>query len=125
MEQHATLLVEGCNIQSEMDAVGYHWQDMLLEGYIQASRVTVWPTASHCLRDPLVLEDAYYDNFSGFMDDMDTVISLLQPGVDEIFRKCGSQPADRIRKLLKKLSHVQRAAAKDMDSLNTVRGIIW
>ncbi len=40
---HAMLFVQGCKIQSEMDAVGCHWQDMLLKYYIQASRVTVWP----------------------------------------------------------------------------------
>ncbi len=39
-EQHATLLVEGCKIQSEMEKVGCHWQDMLLPHYIQASRAT-------------------------------------------------------------------------------------
>ncbi len=41
LEQHATLMVEGCNIQSELDTVGCHWQDMLLPHYIKASRVTV------------------------------------------------------------------------------------
>ncbi len=112
MEQHAALLVEGCKIQSEMDVVGCHWQDMLLKGYSQASRVTMWPTTSHCLGDPLSLEDTHFDTFSGLMNNMDTVISLLQPGVDEIFRKCGSQSAERIRKLLRKLSHVQRDAVK-------------
>ncbi len=112
MEQHAALLVEGCKIQSEMNTVGCHWQDMLLEGYIQASRLTMWPTVNHCLQNPLSLEYAYYDTLNGAMDDMDTVISLLQAGVDEIFRKCGPQPAERIRQLLKKLSHVQRDATK-------------
>ncbi len=37
LEQHATLLVEGCKIQMEMDTTGCHWQDMLLSHYIQAS----------------------------------------------------------------------------------------
>ncbi len=41
LEQSATLMVEGCKIQSELDTVGCHWQDMLLPHYIQASRVTV------------------------------------------------------------------------------------
>ncbi len=97
-----------------MDAVGCHWQDMLLKGYIQASRVTMWPTTSHCLQDPLSLEYAHY-NINVLMEDMDTAISLLQPGVDQIFRKCGSQPAERIRKLLKKLNHVQRDVIKYMN----------
>ncbi len=117
IEQHAALLVEGCKIQTEMETVGCHWQDMLLKGYIQASRVTVWPTTSHCLLNPLLLEDAHYGTFNGVMDNMDTVISLLQPGVDEISRKCGPQPAERIRKLLKKISHVQRDADKYMNSV--------
>ncbi len=116
MKQHATLLVEGCKIQSEMDAVGCHWQDMLLEGYIQASRVTRWPTVNHCLQNPFSLEDSHYDSFDGFMNDMDTVISLLQPGVDEIFRKCGAQHAQRIRELLKKLRRLQRDANKYKNS---------
>ncbi len=111
MEQHATLLVEGCKIQTEMDAVGCHWQDMLVERYIQASRVTMWPIVSHCLHAPLFLEDSHC-TFNGLMDDMDIVISLLQLGVEEIFRKCDSLPVERIRRLLKKLIHVQRDAFK-------------
>ncbi len=34
-KQHATLLVEGCKIQSEMDTAGCHWQDMLLRHYFR------------------------------------------------------------------------------------------
>ncbi len=49
LEQDATLLVEACEIQSEMDTAGCHWQDMLLGHYIQASRVTMWPTSANCL----------------------------------------------------------------------------
>ncbi len=94
-----------------MDTLGCPWQDMLLKGYIQASRVTLWPTVAHCLYNPLFLEDSHYHTCTGVIDDMDIVISLLQPGVDEISRKCGPQPAERIRKLLKKLSNVQRDAA--------------
>ncbi len=83
-ELHATLLVEGCKIQSELDTVGCHWQDMLLPHYIQASRLTVWPMVSQCLQDPMYLESSYYsltfNMFNSVMDDLNTVISLLQPG---------------------------------------------
>ncbi len=101
LEQHATLLVEGCKIQSELDTVGCHWQDMLLPHYIQASRVTVWPMVFQCLGDPMYLDDSHYGSYSNVVADLDTAISLLQPGVDEISRKCGSQSAKRIRLLLK------------------------
>ncbi len=108
LEQHATLMVEGCKIQSDMDTVGCHWQDMLLPHYIQASRVTVWPLTSQCLADPMFLEDAQYDSFNSVMRDLDTTISLLQPGVEEISRKCGSQTAKRLRDLLDHIRYLQR-----------------
>ncbi len=44
------------------------------------------------------------------MDDLDTLISLLQPGVEEIARKCGSQFGKRITSLLSKLRYLQRDA---------------
>ncbi len=116
-EQHATLMVEGCKIQSELDTVGCHWQDMLLPHYMQASRVTVWPISQQCLNDPMNLESAHYSSFSGVMDDLDTVISLLQPGVEEISKKCGSRPAKRLRSLLHKLHYLQRDAAKYVELL--------
>ena len=112
LEQHATLLVEGCKIQSEMDTVGCHWQDMLLPHYIQASRVTMWPITSQCLNNPMFLDGAQYDSFNSVMSDLDTVISLLQPGVEEISRKCGTQPAKRIRDLLNNIRYLQRDAMK-------------
>ncbi len=90
LEQHATLLLEGCKIQSKMDTVGCHWQDMLLPHYIQASRVTVWPTVSQCLYNPMCLDSGHYSTYNSIMNDLDTVVSLLQPGVDKISRKCGS-----------------------------------
>ncbi len=111
-EQHAALLVESCRIESEMDTVVCHWKDMLLPDYIQASRVTVWPIDSQCLKDPVFLEGAPRKSFNSLMDDLDTVISLLKPGVQEMFRKCGSQPAKRLRLLLNKLSYLQRDALK-------------
>ncbi len=69
LEQHAPLLVEGCKIQSELDTVGCHWQDMLLPHYPQASRVTVWPIVLQCMRNPWSLEDAHY-NTTMTMDDL-------------------------------------------------------
>ncbi len=110
VEQHATLLVEGCKIQSELDTVGCHWQDMLLPHYINASRVTVWPLIIQCLNDPMSLESGYYD--VPIMHELDTVISLLQPGVEEISRKCGSRPAKQLRSWLNKLHYLQRDAFK-------------
>ncbi len=112
LELHATLLVEGYKIQSELDTVGCHWQDMLLPHYIQASRVTVWPMVGQCLWNPMFLESIHYDSFNGLMDDLDTVLSLLQPGVEEISWKCGSRPAKRLRSLLNKIHYLQRDASK-------------
>ncbi len=100
LEQHKTLLVEGCKIQSEMDTIGCHWQDMLLPHYIQASRVAVWPLIGQCLRDPMSLDDGHYATLESVMwYDLDTLISLLQPGVEDISRKCGPQAAIRLRVL--------------------------
>ncbi len=110
LEQHATLFVEGCEIQSELENVGCNWQDMLLPHYIQASRVTVWPIVTQGLRNPMLIDDADYS--STIRDDLDTVISLLQPGVEEISWKCGTQPAKRLRLLLNKLRYLQRDALK-------------
>ncbi len=122
MKQHATLLVEGCKIQSELDIVGCHWQDMLLPHYIQASRVTVWPTNGQCLQNPMFVEDTHYGTFNSVLDDLDNVISHLQPGFEEISRKCGLQHAERLSLLLNKLRYPQRDAMKYMSSLlNDVR----
>ncbi len=115
MEHHATLLVEGCKIQSELDIVRCHWQDMLLGYYLQASRVTVWPTVNQCLQNPMALEDSYYSSSTSICHDLDTVITLLQSGVDEIGRKCGLQPPNRIRILLNKVHYLQRDASKYSD----------
>ncbi len=51
------------------------------------------------------------------MDELDTVISLLQPGVDEISRKCAPRPAKRLRSLLNKLHYLQRDAVRYMNLL--------
>ncbi len=115
LEHHATLLVEGCKIESEMDTVGCHWQDMLLPHYLQASRVTVWPMENQCLIDPIHLEGAHHNGLDSLMDNLDTVISLLQPGVEEISKKCGLQPAKRLSLLFDKLRYLQRGALKYAD----------
>ncbi len=91
-----------------METVGCKWQDMLLPHYIHASRVTVWPIVTQCLVNPMSIDDA--DHSSTVMDDLDTVIALLQPGVEEISWKCGPQPAKRLRLLLNKLRFLQRDA---------------
>ncbi len=111
-EPHTSLLVEGCNVESERDTLGCHWQDMLLPHYIQASRVSAWPLAWQCFykEDPMSIDDTAYS--SSIADDLDTVISFLQPGVQEISRKCGPQVAKRLRLLLNKTRHLQRNALK-------------
>ncbi len=111
MEQHATLLVEGCKIQSEMDAVECRWQDILLPYYIQASRVTLWPIVTQCLHNRMSLENSSYV-FNVTMSDLDTAIALLQPGVDDISRRCAPYAAKRIRSVLNKLHYLQRDAVK-------------
>ncbi len=114
--QHATLMVEGCAIQSEMDTVGCHWEDMLLRHYIQASRVTIWPLVFHCLKNPLFLE-SLQSTTNRIGHDLDTVISLLHPGVEEISRKCGQQPAKRLQAVLQKLQYLQYDALKTVVQL--------
>ena len=111
LAQHATLTVECCEIQSQMDTDGCHWQDMLLPHYLKASRVTVWPLASQCLNNPMHLESCFPGlSFNGIMRELDTVISLLHPGVEEISRKCGSRPAKHLGALLNKIHYLQRDA---------------
>ncbi len=112
LKHHATLLVEGCKIQSELDTAGCLWQDMLLPCYIQASRVTVWPMINQCLLNRIYLENGHYTNFNSILADLDTVIALLQPGVEEISRKCGPQPGKQLSLLLSKLRYLQRDALK-------------
>ncbi len=120
LEQHATLSMESCKIQSEMDTYGCHWQDMLLQHYINANRVTVWPLVAQCLRNPMTLDNAHYSTFNSVMDDLNTANSLLQRGVDEISKICGSQPAKRLSFLLNKLRYLQRDAIKKLLLLNDV-----
>ncbi len=100
-EQHATLLVEGCKIQSEMDTAGCHWQDMLLSHYIRASQVTVWPLGGQCTNNPMWLECKGY-HINVVTKDLDKVVSLLQPGVEEISRICGPTPCQSSSGFIKK-----------------------
>ncbi len=111
LKQHATLMVEGCKIQSELDTAACHWQDNLLEHYINASRVTVWPTTYQGLLNPMSLENTHYHSVS-VLNDLDTVISLLQPGVEAIYWQCAPQPANRLGQLLTKLRYLQVDAMK-------------
>ena len=110
-EQHATLLVEGCKIESEMDIAGCHWQDMLSSHYIRASQMTAWPFTAQCTRNPLSLESAYY-NTNSVTKDLDKVVSLLQPGVEEISRICGQRLASRVQVLLENISYLQYDAVE-------------
>ncbi len=108
---HATLLVEGCKLQTLMDDIGCHWQDMLINHYIEASRRTVWPTETQALGNPMYLDKAYY-SVSGVRKDLETVISLLKPGVEEIASRCGRQPAAQLDGLLHKIRYLQNDALK-------------
>ncbi len=60
----------------------------------------------------MYLELDAHGTFNSLMDNLDTVISLLQPGVEEISSKCGAQPAKRVTSLLNKISFLQRDAMK-------------
>ncbi len=111
LQQHATLLVEGCKIQSEMDLAGCHWQDMLLSYYVQASQVTVWPITGQCLGDPMFLESTHYTT-DILIKDLDKVSSFLQPGVEEISSICGQHLASRVQVLLEKIRYLQYDALK-------------
>ncbi len=108
--QHATLVVESCKIQSEMDTAGCHWQDILLEHYINASRVTVWPLSIQGLHNPLFLDPPH--TTTRVMHDLDMLITLLQPGVEEISRKCGQQPDKRLHAVLQQIRYLQYDALK-------------
>ncbi len=109
LEQHATLLVESCKIQSEMDLAGCHWQDMLLPHYIEASQVTTWPLGGQCMRNPMWLDNMHY-NTSLVRKDLDKVISLLKPGVEDISRICSQQLGRRVKVLLEKIRYLQHSA---------------
>ncbi len=111
LEQHATLLVEGCKIQSEMDAARCHWQDMLLRHYIQASQVTIWPLGGQGMHNPMWLDNMHY-NTSVVREDLDKVISLLKPGVEDISRICSQQLGRRVKVLLDKIRYLQLSAFK-------------
>ncbi len=115
-KQDATLLVKGCNIQSEMDAAGCHWQDMLLGHYIKASRVTVWPSPGQGLGNPLFLEPLH--SITRVMHDLDYAITLLQPGVEEISQKCGQKPANQLKDVLHQLRYLQLDTLEVADLLS-------
>ncbi len=72
--------------------------------------MTVWPLPHEVLCDPLALESAHSP--ARAIKDLDAVISILQPGVEEISRKCGSKPARRLQAVLQKLRYIQYDALK-------------
>ena len=109
-QQHATLLVDGCKIQSEMDLAGCHWQDMLLPHYIQASKVTAWPIAGQCSQSPMWLETMYH--YTNITDDLERIITLLQPGVEDISRICGQHLATLVQSVLDKVRYSLHDAYK-------------
>ena len=113
LEQHATLWVQGCKIQSDtehadIDAVECHWQDMLLRYYINASHVTTWPRTTDCLGNPLFLEVSYYGTINDTITNLSKVIALLQQGADEISSKCRRKYGSDIRSLLNHILYLQR-----------------
>ena len=83
---------------------------MLLGHYIHASRVRVWPVPVQGLPNPLLLDSSH--DKTRCINDLDMVITLLQPGVEEISRKCGQQPAKRVQALLHQLRYLQYDAVK-------------
>ncbi len=105
LAQYATLFIEGCRLQSDMDTAGCHWQDMLLRYYIQAGSVTAWPLTIQGIPNPMNIESGHYK--PSVTKDLKRVISILQPGIDEISRKCGRQPANRLQTVFAKLSYQQ------------------
>ncbi len=107
----AKLLVEGCEIQALMDRAGCHWQDMLIGHYVRAGQVTQWPMDTQGLNNPMLLDRSLYDT-STLFEDLKKVISLLQPGVKEIGRKCGDEPATKLARLLHEIPYLQYDAIK-------------
>ncbi len=53
------------------------------------------------------------------MNDLDTVITLLQPGVEEISRKCAAKLGKRLQTVLQQLRYLQYDALKVADQLVT------
>ncbi len=102
---HATLWVGGCEIQSQMNEVGCPWQDMLLEEYVRAGSLTVWPLTSQAFHNAMFLERQTY--VASIQRELEDVISLLQPAVDEIAAKCGREPASRLSSFFRMLRYVQ------------------
>lgn len=73
--------------------------------YMQASRLTDWPLPIQCSVNPMFLERGFYKSKDSH--GLDTVISLLQVGVDEISKKCGRRPAKRLQSVLQHLRYIQ------------------
>ncbi len=117
LEHHATLFVEGCKIGSEMDTAGCHWEDMLLSQYIQASQVTAWPLTIQCMMNPMWLENSHYH--TSVTKDLDKVVSLLQPGVEDISRICGRHLASGVQSLLENIRYLQSDAFEYAGSLHS------
>ncbi len=85
---------------------------MLIWRYLEASRKTLWPFSFQGLHDPLILDsNEYAPDVVG--KNMGKVFPLLQPGVDEIKHKCGSEPAAHLRTLLHKIRYVEDDAPWD------------
>ncbi len=112
LKQDTALFKVGCEIQREMDDAGCHWQDMLLGYYLKASQAAVWPVDNQCLLDPMHLEKGGQDYVpETVVADLDSTISLLQLGVEEISERCGTQPAKRLTGLLQhSIRYLQRDA---------------
>ncbi len=117
LEHHATLLVDGCQLQSDMDIVRCPWQEILLPYYIQASKLTAWPLSVQCLHNPMWLDKEYYNRT--VTKNLGTVISFLQPGVKEISRRCGQDLGNRLQFVLDKLGYFQYDAWRYSLALQT------
>ncbi len=102
-EHDFILQIESCHIQEYMESIQCEWQDMLFEVYIEAAQKTVWPLASQS-GQPLSLDNAYYD-VGQTIKSLEYFIQLLQPGVRRIASRCGSEAAERLHTVYRKLSY--------------------
>ncbi len=103
------LMVKGCNIQESMYKIGCEWQDMLLPHYLLAGQATLWPLVVQAWDNPMFLDSGVY-SFTRVINELDKAISLLQPGVQEISRKCGSEVGKRLSVFFKNVQRTQRDA---------------
>ena len=77
--------------------------------------MTAWPLTGQCLVNPMWLENSYYN--TSVYQVLDKVVSLLQPGVEDISRICGRHLASRFQGLLEKIRYLQHDALEYENAL--------